>query len=201
LNYHRGVGTLETMCGRIAKYGLVLFLLSMLGFTVAGILAMAVFVKLWYSYPGAWTPLHELPAAPETLLEIEAPGEGFLIRTRDGGMYACRGEECAPAQANWSADAQACDATSRPALVSTFRWLLSARIQVALGCERGYTDIARAVYVVYDSRRGAYQSSGVSLIPADAAVVGVGVLGGLAGFLTVFVIGGIVVIMRLKRAR
>lgn len=191
------------MCRRIAKYGLMFTLLMMASFVIGGLLSMAGYIALWWEFPRSWEPLTGLNSAPQDLLALQAPGGTFLLRTESGQLFTCREGHCDPQSMDWSPEAVTCDETTRPMVVSLFPVILSRDIQVALGCESGYQDMGSTIYVVYDRQGAAYWSGGLTMIPTDAGVVIVGILGGLVSVVLALVavgIAGVILALRKRSA-
>jgi hypothetical protein len=161
------------------------------GFIIGFLLAGAGFIALWWDFPGDWQPLQGLPDAPQQILALKAEEAVYLLRIANNSLYTCREQTCTPEQTDWSTPDTHCDASTRPGVVSLLPLLVARGMQTALACERAYTDIARTVYVIDLAGKGNYMSSGVSLIPTDAGVIGVALLGGFAGLVFCLLAGGI----------
>ena len=179
---------------KFLKFTCATLLVALVGFILGFIMAGASFIWLWWGYPGDWQPLQGLPDAPQAILALNAEDAIFLLRIADGTLYTCHEADCAPEQADWTTPATRCDASTRPATTSMLPIFAFRGMRVVLACERSYTDIARTVYVAELASKGIFMSTGVSLIPTDAGVVGVGLLGGFAGLVFSLLVGGIVLL-------
>lgn len=181
---------------KFIKFGCGALLVALVGFVLGFVLSGAGFIRLWWGYPGDWQPLAGLPDAPQQLLALQAEQAVYLLRTADGRLFTCHEQSCAPEQTDWSTPDTRCDASTRPAVTGLLPVFAAWGMRVALACERSYTDIARTVYVIELTGKGTFTSSGVSLIPTDAGVVGVSLLCGLAGMVFALLAGGIVLLAR-----
>ncbi len=176
-------------------------LVAAAGFILGFILAGAGFIRLWWGYPGDWQPLLGLPERPQQLLALKAEEAIYLLRAANGELYTCHEQSCDRELTDWSTPDTRCDASTRPATTGLLPVFAAWGMRVALACERSYTDIARTVYVIELAGKGAYMSSGVSLIPTDAGVIGVGLLGGCAGMVFGLLAGGIGLLVRRSRRK
>jgi hypothetical protein len=165
---------LRCSCAALA----ILTIGSLVGFILAG----SGFIALWWSFPGDWQQLKGLDGAPHELLALDAQHTTYLLRMVDGTLFTCQELSCAPEQTDWSDQNNRCDESTRPATAGLLPVIAVRDAQGVLACERSYTDIARTVYVTEVTGKGIYMSSGVSLIPTDAGVIGVGLVGGVCGF-------------------
>jgi hypothetical protein len=186
---------------KFLKFGCGALLVALTGFVLGFLLAGAVFISLWWGFPGEWQPLQGLPEAAQQILALNAEEAVYLLRTTDGKLYTCHDQTCSPERTDWSTPDTRCDATNRPATARLLPIFAARGMRGVLACERAYTDIARTVYVVELAGKGNYMSSGVSLIPTDAGVIGVGLLGGLAGLVFALLAGGIALLARRSRKK
>jgi hypothetical protein len=175
---------LKFCCGSLA--------LATAGFVVGFKLVGAGFISLWWGFPGDWQPLQGVLGAPQQILALKAEEAIYLLRTSNSALYTCHEQDCTPEQTDWSTSATHCDASNRPATTDLLPVFVARGMRVALACERSYTDIARTVYVIQIDGKGSFMSTGLSLIPTDAGVVGMGLLGGLAGMAVSLLAGGII---------
>jgi hypothetical protein len=171
------------------------------GFVAGSFLFTLGFYSLWWSFPSSWQPLSDLPEAPQQLLALKAEEAIYLLRTANGALYTCHAASCASEHIDWSTPNTRCDDSTRPGSISLFPYLVSRAIQVNLACERSYQDIGRTVYVVSTSSGVTWYSTGLSLLPTDAGVVGMGLLGGLGGMALSLLAGGIIFLVRRGRRR
>jgi len=166
------------------------------GFILGFILAGAGFIALWWSFPGDWQPLVGVDTSPQELLALDAEKTTYLLRIADGTLLTCLENTCAPEQTDWSTADTRCNDSTRPTTASWLPVLAVRGARTILACERSYTDVGRTVYVAEISGKGTYMSSGVSLIPTDAGVIGVGIAGGVVGSGLVILTGMVIWIGR-----
>ena len=185
------------MCGKIAKYGLITFLCAAAGAILIGFIALCGFVALWYAFPGDWKSLSGLPDAPRDILALETPGDRFLVRTAGGQLFTCMDQTCAPADQDWSTPAVRCDESNRPVITSFLPTIVNTKIKNTLGCERSYLDTGHSVFIAVDDQGAIYQTGGANLLPVDASILGVGLVGGLIAFLAILFIGTVTSIVLL----
>jgi hypothetical protein len=176
-------------------------LVAFAGFIIGFLLAGAVFISLWWGFPGDWQPLQGLSEAAQSILALNAEETIYLLRIANGSLYTCHEQTCTPEQTDWSTPDTRCDASNRPATAGLLPIFAARGMRGVLACERAYTDIARTVYVIELAGKGNYMSSGVSLIPTDAGVIGVGLLGGLAGMVFGLLAGGVALLVRRSRKK
>ena len=165
---------------------------SMVGFVLAG----SGFIALWWGFPGDWQLLKGLDGAPHELLALDAEHTTYLLRMVDGTLFTCQEFSCSPEQTDWSNQNNHCDDSTRPSTAALLPVIAVRGAQGVLACERSYTDIARTVYVTEVTGKGIYMSSGVSLIPTDAGVIGMGLVGAVCGFGLVVSIGLVFLVIR-----
>lgn len=189
------------MCRSIAIKGAALLLLASGGLLVFALLAMVGFIQLWYSFPDSWERLAGLAERPVEIVAMQVPEDVLLVRSASGQLYTCREQACAPAEANWSTPELSCAGATRPGLVSAFPVVLSGDIRVSLGCEKSHLDTGRTRFLVETRGGEHFVTGGPSLVPADAAVIGVGLTGGAIGFVSGLLVGGILFLVRGARAR
>jgi hypothetical protein len=185
---------------RFIKYGLGILLLGLAGLVLGFVLAAYGSIALLWAFPGEWEPLSGLAGVPKELLALDAENDRVLVRTAYNQLFTCQGASCTPVESDWSAS-YPCDAFTRPAVAALFPYILSREIRSVLACERSYTDIARTTSLAYTDQ-GTWRSSGVNLLPTDAAIVGTGLFGGLIGLITGLISGGViclVLVLRKKR--
>ena len=178
---------------RFFKYVLGILMLGLAGLVLGFVLAAYGSISLLWSFPSAWEPLSGLSGAPGELLALDAENDRVLVRSADGQLFTCQGATCAPAESDWSAS-YPCDASTRPAVTKLFPYILSWEIRSVMACERSYTDIARTTSLAYTGK-GTWRSTGVNLLPTDASIVGVGLVGGLIGLTAGFFTGVVISVM------
>jgi hypothetical protein len=183
----------------VLKLGCGALLVALTGFVLGFALAGAGFVRLWWGFPGDWQPLQGLPEPAQQILALNAEQTTYLLRIANGSLYTCHEQACTPERTDWSTPDTRCDASNRPATAGWLPIFAARGMRGVLACERAYTDIARTVYVVELPGKGNYMSSGVSLIPTDAGVIGVALLGGFAGLVFCLLAGGIALLVRRSR--
>jgi hypothetical protein len=144
----------------VLKFGCGSLLVALTGFMLGFLLAGAVFISLWWDFPGDWQPLQGLPDAPQQILALKAEEAVYLLRIANNSLYTCREQTCTPEQTDWSTPDTHCDASTRPGVVSLLPLLVARGMQTALACERAYTDIARTVYVIDLAGKGNYEQRG-----------------------------------------
>ena len=181
---------------KFIKYALGMFALAVAGFVLGFVLLGAGFISLWWGFPGDWQSLEGVTEAPQQILALKADEAVYLLRIANGALYTCHAQSCIPEQTDWSTPDTRCDASHRPATTSLLPIFATRGMRVALACERSYTDIGRTVFVIQLAGKGNYMSNGVSLLPTDAGVIGVALLGGLAGMLVSLLVGGIIFLVR-----
>jgi hypothetical protein len=189
------------MCRKFARCGVILILLPIAGFLTGSLLSAAGFIIVWWNWLGEWKSLTGLNEKPEAILAVQLPERVFLLQTVNGSQLACSEEGCAPAAEDWSQGLQACSQATQPVVVSTFPVLVSWNIETALGCELSYQSTGRTVFVIYDRQGRSYTSGGPTMIPSDAGVVMVGLLGGIITALLVLLISAVLVLTRSQRKK
>jgi hypothetical protein len=184
---------------RFVKYGVIGLALAGAGFVTGFIVLACASVALLWSFPDSWEPLTGLPDAPQALLALDAKADTILIRTIKGKLFTCKEQTCQAAASDWSAT-EPCDASTRPGVTLLFPYVLSTKIRSVWACERPYTDILRTVSVA-DTSQGVWVSSGVNLLPTDATLVGIGLIGGVGGLMVGLVLAGVIGLAARMRKR
>jgi hypothetical protein len=185
------------MCRKLAQDGLLAALAGLLGFLVGAVITIFGFTALWWNFPGTWTPAVGLTGAPQVVLGMDVPQQVIYLQMADGGRFACRDGECAPASS--AAAMQPCTPNSRPAVTSLFPLLVNWNASTALGCELSYLSTGRTVFVLQDRQGRTYFSGGPTFIPTDAGVIIVGILGGMAAAVLAALVAAGLLIARRRR--
>jgi hypothetical protein len=181
---------------KFLKFTCGTLLVAAAGFVLGFILLGAGFISLWWGFPGDWQPLEGVTEAPQQILALRAEEAIYLLRIANGALYTCHEQFCTSELTDWSTPDTRCDVSHRPATTSLLPVFAARGIRVVLACERSYTDIGRTIFVIQIAGRGNYMSGGVSLIPTDAGVIGVALLGGLVGMMVSLLVCGIVFLVR-----
>lgn len=192
------------MCSNFAKYGLGIFLLTLIGLVAGAFLFVYGFVSLWWPFPSGWEVLVGLNGQPQELVAMRVPEGSFLIRMADGQLFECeKGTSCAPARFDWSGeqDVRACSAGTRPWATGLFPPVLNWNTRAMLGCEVSYMDIGRNVFVLQDGSGASYATYGAVFLPTDAGVIIIGLLGGLVGAFLAGMLGVVLALVLLASAK
>lgn len=176
--------------------GLGLLVLAFVGLAAGALVFVYGFVALVWEFPRTWQPLSGLPDTPRQLLALRPSDQSILLRTDSGQLVTCLGQACTTAAADWSTPDSRCEASDQPASVALFPLLLFRNFHVVLACEQDYQSTLRTVYVVAVPEAGAWRTGGPGIIPTDAAVIGVGLLGGLIGLVAALLVGGLIIAAR-----